>query len=227
MTVQELFKECSDVDKLFKRYLELYYKDDDGNYATHLGIILDADKLAAFKNRITGFYKHIIEIEPFDDGQKKLLFIIPYVQLNGDFSSKTIKSSPNKDICMYDGKEFYSMIFAEWPKVMAWTISKSIFQDMDKYTAAAHIMWEISFCGYTEEEQQAEREKLDESIKESEEHPEKLIPAEDVFEKLGYKDERSPEEKAFDKDIIIQEQQQNTVIQNKYYSIARKEFAEK
>lgn len=228
MIVQELLKKCIDVNKLIDRYFELYYRNEAGEYSNSFGETFSEDALAAARERATSFYNHLVNISPVTEEKRVILYIAPYIELEGDFTSKAITTRPSADVCIFDGgEEFLSPMFVEWNKVMGWNISNSVLEEMDEYTAVAHIMWELSFCGYTEEEQQEERTILEERVKEADEHPERLISVDPdhLFEHFGYKDERSEEEKSFTREVMSKECEQNEVIRERYLAMAKKEYA--
>ena len=68
---------------------------------------------------------------------------------------------------------------------------------IDKYgidRVIAEIIWEITFYGWDEETVDQHAKELDESLKETKEHPEDLRPISELFEELGWEDERTEEE---------------------------------
>ena len=68
---------------------------------------------------------------------------------------------------------------------------------IDKYgidRVIAEIIWEITFYGWDEETIDQHAKELDESLQGTKDHPEDLRPISELFEKLGWEDERTEEE---------------------------------
>ena len=71
-------------------------------------------------------------------------------------------------------------------------IAESVLAAFPPAEAAAHILWEMTWYGYSNEEILARRRELEERIAEYERNPERAVPGEEVFRKFGFEGEESP-----------------------------------
>lgn len=103
--------------------------------------------------------------------------------------------------------ESYAYEFEPWNEILAYYVPHHIIGSPEQYIYAAAVLYEMSFFGYDKAAVEKERKELDESIAEAEQM--KALPSEEqkkhshsideVFEELGYTDDRTEEEKERDK----------------------------
>lgn len=102
--------------------------------------------------------------------------------------------------------ESYAFEFSPWNEILAYFVPNALIEQYGLETLMASIVHEMTFFGYEENTKEEEKEELirradecEEMLKKPKEEQEKyFIPAEKVFEELGYKDERTEEEKQRD-----------------------------
>jgi hypothetical protein len=76
-----------------------------------------------------------------------------------------------------DGKIIrWGIEFDSWVEWLAKDIHSKCLEELDELTILAGIMWEMTFCGYSQSDLDDRRDDLMERIKEVEEHPENLVP---------------------------------------------------
>ena len=88
-----------------------------------------------------------------------------------------------------DFPQTYAFEFEIWNKILGYEVDLRNVRAVGATALCAEVLWEMTFCGMTEEAVEAERRKLDEALREAEEIsklPEKekkkyFIPAEELF----------------------------------------------
>ena len=144
-------------------------------------------------------------IEALSDSETETLF-----KKYSEFLDKRKKNDTQEEtIDIYEWPQSYAYEFTQWNEILGYLIPNHVIGSDEECSYAASIIYEMTFFGFDESEQIKEREKLDESIKEAkeieklqkEEQEKYFIPADKVFEELGYVDERTEEEKERDKMI--------------------------
>ena len=101
-----------------------------------------------------------------------------------------------------DFPESYAFEFSPWNEILGYEIDARNACDVGAAELCAAVIWEMTFYGFEEAKVEAERQKLDEALREAEEIcklPEEeqgkhFIPAEEVFAELGLP-KQSEEEK--------------------------------
>ena len=97
----------------------------------------------------------------------------------------------------------YAFELSPWEEVLGYEVDEHSVSEFGVPSILANVIYEMTFFGFTKEQVDREREKLEESLAEAEkidklpleEREKYYIPAEKVFEELGYRDERTDEEK--------------------------------
>jgi hypothetical protein len=71
------------------------------------------------------------------------------------------------DVCMHDESEdeIYSLDFIDWTELINMKVKKP--NKLSKEECLAHILWEITFWGFSNQQVSEERSKLKEAIKEN------------------------------------------------------------
>ena len=180
---------CFDFDMEYHYVDSSVYKIDDiKRYFEHIDFFDELDGRTA---------------ETLTDSETQMLY-----QKYIEFMGKRKKRDAQEDaVASPEWPQAYAYEFSPWSKILGYLIPDHVLESDEECSYAAGIIYEISFFGYDEGEQAKEREKLDESIKEAkeiekllkEEQEKHFIPAEKVFEELGYVDERTKEEKERDR----------------------------
>jgi hypothetical protein len=99
--------------------------------------------------------------------------------------------------------ESYAYELCPWSEILGYEICEDNAKEIGPTRLAAAVIYEMTFCGLTEAEVAAEREKLDESLTEAEtiwqlppeERDKHLYSADELFAELGIRDERTDEDK--------------------------------
>ena len=77
-------------------------------------------------------------------------------------------------------------LFGEWAGFL---LDKELLSKMSFPEIAAHVLWEMTFCGYSDENILARRREIEEALRECEEHPERCFCFSEVLD--GNKKEES------------------------------------
>lgn len=196
MIVQELFKSLDKKD--FIKYYCQYECVLSNKYRTTKN----------GKKIITDLFDKLCNADPIltsnddDNGMNEIIFCIPEL---GTISCSTY-SVYEKDLLEPDDTgyvEHYGIEFDSMLKVLGYKVSDAcLFHFDDPRLIAASILYEMTFFGYTLEDQEDEAKALLDSlheqvedIKEKEEKGEPIgIPADEVFNGLGWVDNRSEKE---------------------------------
>lgn len=107
----------------------------------------------------------------------------------------------------------YAFEFSPWNEILGYELFVPNINSFGADKLLAVIIYEMTFCGFTEEEHQKEVQKLRETIAETEsihnlpeeEQKKYYKNAEDVFAELGYKDTRTEEEKQREREQLYRE----------------------
>lgn len=94
--------------------------------------------------------------------------------------------------------ERYTLSLSPWEEWVAYSVHKKSVELYGAATVLAHILHDMTFWGYSQKDYNKKCAEVHEDLHQAEiEVAEgKTIPAEEVFKKLGYVDERTEEEKA-------------------------------
>ena len=113
--------------------------------------------------------------------------------------------------------EGYAFELSPWEEILGYELNTENAGEIGFARLAASVIYEMTFFGFTEEEVEAERQKLQEAIEESEavkklpeeEQKKHFKSMEDVFEELGWHDKRTEEEKRAARQRMEQEAAEN------------------
>ena len=174
------------------------------------------DRERAMK-RLVKFIEDLDQIEPVDCGH--LILGISHVDEDGDFLDPCLYCKKELEVgCRADSElagledieelteeeierlahirdfpESYAFEFSPWNEILGYEIDARNACDVGAAELCAAVIWEMTFFGFEEAKVEAERQKLDEALREAEEIcklPEEeqgkhFIPAEEVFAELG------------------------------------------
>ena len=112
----------------------------------------------------------------------------------------------------------YAFEFSPWEEVLGYELNIENAEEIGLPRLAAAVIYEMTFCGFTDEEVEAERQKLREAIEESEavkklpeeEQKKHFKSMEEAFAELGWQDKRTEEEKREDRHRMDSETAENT-----------------
>jgi len=152
MTLRDLIYTCS-YKSVFNVIYKVYYKDKPDEEISNA----DLGFLGAWQN----LYK--LKANPNKDWKV-------YITEKEDDNEKFI------DVCWYNEAEdkLYAIDFVDWEELIDSEIYKAV--PMNDTTAAAHILWEITFYGFSASTVKEEAVKLQELTERIESGEEKLIP---------------------------------------------------
>lgn len=120
----------------------------------------------------------------------------------------------------------YAFEFSPWNEILGYELFVPNINSFGADKLLAVIIYEMTFCGFTEEDHQKEVQKLREAIAETEsiqnlpeeERKKYYKDAEDVFAEFGYKDTRTDEEKQREREQLYRE---TFINHTRKYSILR------
>lgn len=107
----------------------------------------------------------------------------------------------------------YAFEFSPWNEILGYELFVPNVNSFGADKLLAVIIYEMTFCGFTEEDHQKEVQKLHEAISEAEsiqslpeeERKKYYKNAEDIFAEFGYKDTRTEEEKQREQEQLYRE----------------------
>jgi len=93
------------------------------------------------------------------------------------------------DVCLLDSKaqETYALDMVPWEDLIDYGVVYKSDIMFDVYTTLAHILWEITFYGYTEEKVMEVKSEIEEQCRRIDSGEEKLIPWEEIKKNLDEK----------------------------------------
>lgn len=120
----------------------------------------------------------------------------------------------------------YAFEFSPWNEILGYELFVPNINSFGADKLLAVIIYEMTFCGFTEEDHQKEVQKLREAIAETEsiqnlpeeERKKYYKDAKDVFAEFGYKDTRTDEEKQREREQLYRE---TFINHTRKYSILR------
>jgi hypothetical protein len=123
---------------------------------------------------------------PKNSGNEYKIFI---KEVEGDLiegcNGEVMQREKIVDVCLYSSKEkqTYAIDLTMWQELIDWEVSNST--KMNGSEVLAHILWEITFYGFSPDKIMLEKEELKKRIERIESGEEKLIPWEDIEKELG------------------------------------------
>jgi len=118
-------------------------------------------------------FEQVCSCDPLPNSQKMMVRIC--------------KGEEGYDVTGYipDDDQGYALDFSLFPEWAGFFVAQEILAEMAAAEAVAHILWEMTFCGYSDDAILARRKELEESIEELRRHPERAIPLEEVLKEIG------------------------------------------
>lgn len=125
-----------------------------------------------------------------------------------EISDKSVEYLGDKTSGSYPGYiERYRYMFSPREKIISYKVPAHIIGTDEQYQLLASVIFEMTFFGFDEKHAEQERKKLKESLVEMEqldslppeEREKHFYSIEDIRKELGISDDRTEEEKAFDK----------------------------
>lgn len=204
MTVQEFFKSLNRED-FINEYI---------NYCSY-------PKSATRKKSIRDLLSDLDNLEVTPD-LSKIIFSVPIPGTHLLDSYFIHKEDLDKEEV-----EHYAYENIPMQEILGYEVSKACKHFfIDDYQFACSILYEMTFFGYTLDGQKEEVVKfskdIEESLKEIESGDFKSVPAEEVFEKLGWKDTRAEFEKDFDIEKYKFEHEYDKNIKKSLYELEKK-----
>lgn len=143
-------------------------------------------------------------IQPIIDPENILIVIkmIDELELNEPFDIMDAFQCNKNTISKDQGEaDRFSIDFCDWAKILGSEVCEESIEDYGAACVVASIFYEMTFIGWTKEEADKEIEdlhKLCDSVDEELESGlgDRFISSEQLFEELGYHDDRTGEEKA-------------------------------
>ena len=146
------------------------------------------------------YYKDVYpkdKIQEADYGYRKVfeeLLMLPD-KLNEEYQIYICKKTDDLDgeefidvsFYCHEDEEVYAMDLTPWADLIDAEIKIDI--ELNNAEISAHILWEVTFYGFTQDHVILEKERLEDLIKKIENGEEKLIPWVDIAKELGLDDE--------------------------------------
>lgn len=157
--VSELIKEA-DYEKVWDELYKGYYLDRED---------VPEERLPEIKEQYRTFLKKLCEITPKPEEGQYLCLTYYYDCLEEGFSEAEADKYMLADVCLYDAPndEIYSMSFIDWDLVMGWIVPEYVQKKYSVENITAHLLWEISFFGFDEDEMKHEKHLLEEAVEEA------------------------------------------------------------
>ena len=164
MTLRELINKCS-YKSVFNVLYREYYKGREDVEVSYIDL------------SYLGVWKELIKID---------------LNLNKDYKIYITEGEDSVfdgekyiDVCLYSiaEKERYAMDTTLWSELIDMEVYKGV--EMDDTKALAHILWEMTFYGFTGEAVALKKEEFKELARRIDSGEEKMIPWEDIKKDLG------------------------------------------
>jgi len=173
MTLRDLLKKCRYKD-VFNILHQEYYKKKQKEEIYQA----DCGYRAVFNNLLM-----LPHLPWTDKGHEYQIYIRKNIDEINEDNDEFI------DVSLYceEDEQIYAMDFTPWEDLIDAEIRKGVF--LDDCTILAHILWEITFYGYTREAVKEAEDNLKELSDKIESGEEKLIPWEDIKQELDLDEE--------------------------------------
>ena len=225
MIIKDLLEQCPE-EQIVSAVLELCDVDRGEQDSVAQSYFAFLKRLQRIQPLDTG---HILLAVSFiDDGKETLdvpvyrkeeLRVIRFDRLhqlaNLDKLSLEELQKERQSLSLPDG---YAFEFSPWEEVLGYELNIKNAEEIGSSRLAATVIYEMTFCGFTEEEVESERQKLQDAIEESEavkklpeeEQKKHFKSMEEVFAELGWQDKRTEDEKREDQCRMDSEIAENT-----------------
>lgn len=202
MTVQELLKSVDETE-----FIQEYLRNDGQT----IEMLLDPQYTFEQKEQMLNRFKtalskslNALREMPVEPQDEFIVFAVPYNEDGcGGWHSYMCKREEIENHENIERVETYGYEFDTFENVLSYDVSKTCLYMHDELFVAVAIYDEMTFFGIDVEKRnekvEEESEKIEESLKECEEHNfENCRPIQELFDELGWKDERTEKEKEFD-----------------------------
>lgn len=164
------------------------------------------------KERFLAYLHELKTLEPVKPETPEIFFA--HKQWKAGHSGVETSLCKAEELCTKVHPECYSWICVDFAKAMGYLISDAPLTQKNILVVLAQILHELSFFGYTQEEMEEEREKLEASLNECEEG--KTHPIEELWGSIGpEKPEPDPEAEALEQEIRTAETKYNLFCQSR------------
>lgn len=136
---------------------------------------------------------------PEDSGDHVFFACKEYREGHSEISANTCSL---KELRSKDSPDIYTWMLTGHAKVMGYLVADTEFTKKNIYKVLSHILHETSFFGYTQEELEIERRKLEESLKVAEAESDKAVSVDDLWEEFGW-EKPIPDPEAEEKEDAI------------------------
>lgn len=129
---------------------------------------------------LTGYEKvfhEVRECKPVPDPQETAVCVELVEDDNGNYYN-VYGRVPGEDECF----ALDLCLFKEWA---GYLVDEELPRMMDLSEIVAHILWEMTFHGFSEEDILARRRELEECVREAKEHPERCVPLSEILKTFG------------------------------------------
>lgn len=206
-TIQEILR------KLDRKELEGAYFYDYGIKLWELNPE-DTRTIKELKEKVSGNFQKFVdrlcsmEIKQPEDGKIRILYAhreIYDTVWSADIAADLVYADEVINADDLSKVEHYAYEFTPQEEALGYLVADTKLTQDHLYDVAVSFLNEMSFFGYDQEDMNEKKEELLESVKEAEEHPEKLasFSTDDLRKEFGFpKDEKYPKEEEI-KDKII------------------------
>lgn len=80
---------------------------------------------------------------------------------------------------------FYGLDFSSFSQWASYLVAEETLESLPPEETAAHILWEMTFYGFSDAEIRKEKRKVEKALQDVKSGKAKVIPAEEVFKELG------------------------------------------
>lgn len=172
-----------------------------------LGMIRDRSR-----ERFLAYLHWLKTLEPISPERPEIFFA--HSEWRDGHSELKTSLCKAEELCGETEPECYSWLCVDFAKVMGYLIADTALTRKNILPVLVQILHELSFFGYTQEEMEEEREKLEVSLKECD--LEKAYPIEELWERMGMeKPEPDPEAEALEQEICTAEMKYNLFCQSR------------
>lgn len=195
MTLQDLFK-STDFNGFWPILCDTYLKGDPLEAKEYT--IEDKERL---KKEYKGCYDKLCEMTPKDTLKDGVLTVIKLYDVDYDTMSET----PFMDVSAYlpEGDDFYGIEFTDWENLVGCEVCELSLSEYGTKECLAHLLWEITFCGFEPSDITEKREEIEKTLDEvSEGGTEEGKPWREVMNELGLDTEENEEERKKEFEIM-------------------------
>ena len=183
VTVRELLHAALDTGMMHKALITIYneYYDIENRFVN------DKHNIEDINHIYSGVVRELLELTPDDSIADK--YRVHICKREDDLDPDEIIEYV--DVCLYDieGDQTCAIDLTPWSQLVNMFIEDVV--DLKTYEVVAHLLWEITFYGYTSETMDQKRQELHDLSKRIDSGEEKLIPWEDITDEIQSKDETS------------------------------------